>query len=406
MKRILIVDDKPENLYLLRALLQGSGYPVDEARHGAEALVKARQAPPDLIISDLLMPVMDGYTLLRHWKADARLKEIPFVVYTATYTDPQDEKLALDLGADAFILKPAEPEPFLVRVQEVLTRQRTGGLTPTRPPFIEEKGAFKEYSEVLIRKLEQKAEQLEQANRRLEEDIKVNQVREQKLKESGEQLRALLARLQRTREEERIRVSREIHDELGQLLTGLKMDVCWLERKLSSSGLPAALHPLLERAVGASALADATIATVQKIAADLRPSALDQLGLVASLAQEARRWQERNGVPCQVAAGPWPVLPPATAGELFYICQETLTNVARHANAKSVTINLTTENGAAVLEVCDDGVGIAETDLNAPRSLGLLGIRERAAQCGGTVTFTRNKPRGTRVTVRVPAKPE
>ncbi len=101
MTRVLVVDDKPENLDLLRALLQGHGHQVEEARHGAEALVKARQAPPELIVSDLLMPVMDGYTLLRQWKADPRLKPIPFVVYTATYTDPKDEQLALDLGADA-----------------------------------------------------------------------------------------------------------------------------------------------------------------------------------------------------------------------------------------------------------------------------------------------------------------
>ncbi len=167
MTRILIADDKPENLYLLRALLTGQGCEVEEARHGAEALVKARQAPPHLIISDLLMPVMDGYTLLRHWKGDVRLKGIPFIVYTATYTEPQDEKLALDLGADAFILKPAEPEPFMARVREVLAKDRAGQLTPAPPPVGEEKVLLKEYSETLIRKLEEKARQLEQANREL-----------------------------------------------------------------------------------------------------------------------------------------------------------------------------------------------------------------------------------------------
>src|SRR4051794_30170311 len=116
MTRILVVDDKEENLYYLEVLLKASGAEVETARHGAEALVRARAVPPDLIISDLLMPVMDGYTLLRHWKADPRLKSVPFMVYTATYTEPEDESLAFRLGADAFVLKPCEPDVFLGRV--------------------------------------------------------------------------------------------------------------------------------------------------------------------------------------------------------------------------------------------------------------------------------------------------
>jgi PAS domain S-box-containing protein len=149
MNSVLIVDDVPENLCLLSALLTGHGYAVDEAHDGADALSRARKTPPQLVISDLLMPVMDGYTLLRQWKSDARLKGIPFVVYTATHTQPKDQQLAVALGADAFILKPAEPEQLITRIAEVLAN----------------------HTEALIRKLEQKVLKLEPANRALREDI-------------------------------------------------------------------------------------------------------------------------------------------------------------------------------------------------------------------------------------------
>lgn len=165
MTHILIVDDKPENLYYLRALFSGSGYTVEEARHGAEALVVARSHPPDVIISDLLMPVMDGYTLLRYWKADAELQRIPFVVYTATYTEEKDARLALDLGADAFILKPCEPDVLLEQVEAVRTRRvSTPGVESSDPRRNE---VMQVYSEALIRKLEEKSLQLEDANKRL-----------------------------------------------------------------------------------------------------------------------------------------------------------------------------------------------------------------------------------------------
>ena len=263
--------------------------------------------------------------------------------------------------------------------------------------------AFRGELESLRASIEKMIGQLEARNAQLQTEIDERRQAETELLASRGQLRALLTRLQRAREEERVRVSREIHDELGQLLTGLKMDVRWLERKLSQPDLPPALNPLLDRAVAASALADATIATVQKIAAELRPGALDQLGLAAALTHEARRFQERSGVPCAVTvAESWPVLPPETASELFYICQEALTNVARHAHAKGIEITLRTEGNDALLEVVDDGVGLPDADLNAPRSLGLTGMRERAGQCGGTISFTRNEPQGTRVAVRLP----
>ncbi len=215
MTRILIVDDKSENLYLLRALLQGHGCEVDEARHGAEALVKARQIPPQLIISDLLMPVMDGYTLLRQWKSDDRLKAIPFVVYTATYTEPKDEQLALDLGADAFIIKPAEPEPFVARIREVLEQQIRDELPPAHMPQVQEAVQLKEYSEVLIRKLEQKALELEQANRALHEDIIERQQAEKRIREQLDELTRWQTVMLK-REDRLQQLKREVNELLAQ----------------------------------------------------------------------------------------------------------------------------------------------------------------------------------------------
>ena len=167
MKRALIVDDRAENLYLLRVLLEAHGYAVATAADGAAALTDARNSPPDLVVSDLLMPVLDGYALLRHWRADARLKDVPFVVYTATYTAPQDRQLALALGADAFIVKPAEPEDLVAAIQDVVARYEAGTVRHAIAPVQEDAALLKQYNEVLIQKLEHKLVQLDQANREL-----------------------------------------------------------------------------------------------------------------------------------------------------------------------------------------------------------------------------------------------
>ena len=169
MPRVLIVDDDESILYYLRTLLEASGYDVESAVDGAEALAKARHSPPRLVISDLLMPVMDGYALLRRWKRDEELREIPFVVYTATYTAPEDEDLANNLGADAFIVKPMEPAQFLTRIREV--RSNAAGVRSAHMPSADDQDIVKQYSAVLVRKLEEKTIQLEAANRALQQEI-------------------------------------------------------------------------------------------------------------------------------------------------------------------------------------------------------------------------------------------
>ncbi len=171
MSYVLLVDDTEENLEYLRTLFRASGYEVGIARHGTEALATARRHPPLVIVADLLMPVMDGYTLLRHWKTDPALKRIPFVVYTATYTDLEDERLALDMGADAFVQKFVAPGELLERLEGVIAAARI------TPPALPKQGSAPEeslnieYSEALVRKLESKTLQLHAANRALQAEI-------------------------------------------------------------------------------------------------------------------------------------------------------------------------------------------------------------------------------------------
>lgn len=171
MQRILIVDDIPENLYFLEVLLKGNGFEVASALNGKEALLLARKAAPDLIVSDILMPEMDGYTLCREWRSDERLKSIPFIFYTATFTEKKDEELALSLGADRFLIKPMEPESLMAVISEVLA----GSTVSSSMSLPDDAGMLKEYSEALFRKLEKKMADLEQSvveQKKLEEQLR------------------------------------------------------------------------------------------------------------------------------------------------------------------------------------------------------------------------------------------
>jgi putative nucleotidyltransferase with HDIG domain len=167
MKKLLIVDDNPQNLYLLEVLLKTHGYEVAQAFDGNEALELARKTPPEMIISDILMPGMDGFSLCRACKEDERLKNIPFIFYTATYTDPKDEAFALSLGAERFIVKPMEPNDFIATMEEIIHDYEVRGKAAPPSLLESEDQYYKEYNETLIRKLEDKMMQIQQTNKRL-----------------------------------------------------------------------------------------------------------------------------------------------------------------------------------------------------------------------------------------------
>jgi len=167
--RILIADDKQENLYLLESLLKGNGYVVTSVSNGKEALESALRNPPDLIIADILMPEMDGFTLCKKWRAHDVLKTIPFVFYTATYTDAKDEELALHLGADRFIRKPQDPDAFMKLIRDLLIKLNEGEFSPPKKPAeVDETVHLREYNQALIRKLEDKLADYERAYKELE----------------------------------------------------------------------------------------------------------------------------------------------------------------------------------------------------------------------------------------------
>ncbi len=180
---ILIVDDKEENLYLLEALLRGNGYNVDSARNGAEAFEKLKSGKFDLIISDILMPVMDGFQLCRKVKMDKTLRQIPFIIYTATYTGPQDEEFSKKIGADCFIQKPCEPGDLMAAIRDVMAATK-GSDVDLMPKPIDDDEILKLYSERLVRKLEQKMLELEK-------EVKARKEVEESLLQSEERYKAV-----------------------------------------------------------------------------------------------------------------------------------------------------------------------------------------------------------------------
>ncbi len=221
---------------------------------------------------------------------------------------------------------------------------------------------------------------------------------ETELRHSRERLRSLSARLQQIREEERIRIARELHDELGGFLTVLKLDLSSLGEELAetSPALGERIEAIAARIIGA-------IGSVRRICSDLRPSVLDHIGLPAAIEWQLQEWQEKSGVRCTMSSTlDAQSLDVGRATAAFRIFQEALTNVARHAHATRVDVAIWTEEGRLRLEIRDDGRGIAEESVGDATSLGLLGMKERVFAFGGSVDLRGSPGHGTTVDVAIP----
>jgi PAS domain S-box-containing protein len=232
-----------------------------------------------------------------------------------------------------------------------------------------------------------------------EEDVTERRQAEEHLEESNWQLRALAARLQTVREEESIHIAREIHDELGGALTGIKMDLSWIGKRLSEQSREA-VGPKLRSTLE---LIDETVSKVRNISTELRPSVLDDLGLSAAIEWQAREFQKRTEIRCKLVLLREDVtLSPEKSTAVFRIFQEILTNVTRHAHASLVEVSLEERRGDLILRVSDNGDGFREGEVGKAKSLGLLGMRERAMIFGGRVDIEGAEGRGTTVTVCIP----
>src|SRR3954452_1526691 len=343
--KILLVDDEPKSLFALQELLSTLGQNLMIAQSGEEALRLALKNDFAVILLDVRMPGIDGFETARLIRSRERSRLTPIIFLTAAADEMGSMFRGYEVGAVDYLQKPVVPEILKSKVAV----------------FVE---------------LHRKSE---------------------RLKESEDKLRRLAAHLISVREEERSHIAREIHDELGQVLTGLKMEVTWLAKRLREK-------PLLEKTESMCKLIDTTVQTVRKIATGLRPEMLDDMGIIAAVGWQAKEFQKRTGIRCRAKLPPEVKFDMDISTTMFRIFQEILTNVARHSRATRVDIELIVSEERLGLEVTDNGVGITDSDLNGKKSLGLLGMHERALLFGGEVKITGTPGHGTRVSVNIPIR--
>ena len=357
---ILAVDDDAKSLMALQALLQDLPVRVITAKTGDEALRSVLKEDFAVILMDARMPGMDGFEAARLIRERERSRHTPIIFLTGAYEDAPSMYRGYEAGAVDYIFKPPRPEILKSKVSVFVDLHRKNA---------------KLVQEIIER-------------RRIEENLKSSQ----------DSLRALAAHMQSVREEEWKRIARQIHDQLGQSLTGLKMDLTWIALKL-----PEGQKELRERAQSMSEQIDETVQSVRAIAAQLRPEVLDELGLMAAIGWQAGDFQRRSGVRCNLSLPQQaPALDRERSTAAFRIFQELLTNVARHSNATRIDVGIQPDRDVFVLTVEDNGSGIDEQAVRSPKSLGLMGMRERVLPFGGAIEIAGESGKGTRVKVTIP----
>ena len=235
-------------------------------------------------------------------------------------------------------------------------------------------------------------------------DISVRKNHEDEIYNSREKLRALAARIENVKEEERVNLARELHDNLGQSLTGLKMDISWLSKKINNEALEN--HKTwIDKTKSMSDLIDNVIQDVRRISHELRPNLLDYLGLIPALEWYVDDFKKRTDINCKIKVNTKNViLDKSTEISVFRILQEAFTNIIRHAFATNVVLMIKEDENYYLIELSDDGIGISDSKTNDIQSLGLTGMKERTIQFNGQLIILGSKNKGTTIIIKIPKR--
>ncbi len=334
--------------------------------------------------------------------------------YRLFFENSLDGILLTNGKGEIFAANPAACEIFGMTEEEICTSGRKGILDESDPnwtSFFEERSRtgkakaelrhFRKDGSVFIAEVASVkfvSANGETRTNTIVRDITERRRTEAEIKESYEQIRQLTAHLQNIREEERTHIAREIHDELGQQLTVMKMDISWMKKKIKAgdvAAVPAKIDELVE-------ILDGTVASVRRISTDLRPSLLDDIGLIATIEWQAELFSKRTGIPVKLNIGTDLQIPDEHAIGLFRILQESLTNIARHANASQIVIHLENNQKEFILYIEDNGDGFDKKQTVHNKTLGILGMKERTLMMKGEFIIESEPNNGTRVKVRVP----
>jgi signal transduction histidine kinase len=544
MATILIVEDRPVDRKLLAMILRAGGHDVIEATDGEEALRTLAGAGAQLVISDILMPTVDGYEFVRRMREDPALASIPVVFYTATYHEREARALANRCGVVDILMKPSAPKRILATVDAVIASTAPTDVSVDRQTFDREHlhlvsstlaaridrfqaeqlrtAAVAEVSQqiasehdpvALLHKLCRDGREVTLAQHAVVGLLSPKGVARDRLYSSGlddetavgmkppsvqggvigtvlgerrpvrarnpdgrpealglpaddppvssllsvpiassshvygwlslrnklgadefsdaderaavvlgahagiayenatllDDLRRRIVVLEeerqrtslRVREEERAELSRTLHDQIGQTLAGLKMDLAWLSAQIESS--PSSNKSLIDKAEAMRLRLDETIQFVRSTATELRPGVLDKLGLVAAIEWQVAEFERRSGIRSRVDTRIDHVdLDRDRSAAAFRVVQEALDNALQHANATRVTVSVRGSAERLTVSIADNGRGISDGEIASRESLGLMGMRERAALLGGSLEVRRRRPAGTLVKLTVP----